>query len=99
MHRALLALADRARAIAADSASAKHDGETMRDALRDALQAAEREALDALHARGWSPDYLVVRRRVDLAVPDSDDLAQPESLVALGAARLGTTRLIDNVEF
>ncbi|RIK89574.1 MAG: pantoate--beta-alanine ligase, partial [Burkholderiales bacterium] len=99
LHRALLALADRARAIAADSASAKHDGETMRDALRDALQAAEREALDALHARGWAPDYLVVRRRVDLAVPDSDDLAQPESLVALGAARLGTTRLIDNVEF
>lgn len=99
LHRALLALVDRTRGIAANSASARHDGETMREAVPDALQAAEREALEGLRARGWAPDYLVVRRRTDLAVPGSDDLAQPGSLVALGAARLGTTRLIDNVEY
>ncbi|MCD6735293.1 MAG: pantoate--beta-alanine ligase [Burkholderiaceae bacterium] len=64
-----------------------------------ALAQAERDALAALGARGWRPDYLVVRRRADLATPQSADLATPQALVALGAARLGTTRLIDNLEF
>jgi len=48
-------------------------------------------------AQGWAPDYLTVRRRDDLLPPNADDLAGP--LVVLGAARLGTTRLIDNLEF
>ena len=55
--------------------------------------AMEREALDALRARGWQPDYLTVRRQHDLQAPQGD-----EPLVALGAARLGATRLIDNLE-
>ena len=41
------------------------------------------------------PDYVEVRRREDLAV--SQNAAEPR--VVLGAARLGTTRLIDNSEF
>ncbi|CAN7356421.1 pantoate--beta-alanine ligase [Acidovorax sp. LjRoot117] len=57
----------------------------------------EQQALDALRARGWQPDYLTVRRRVDLLAPTAEDA--PGTLVALGAARLGTTRLIDNLEF
>lgn len=65
----------------------------------EALAQAEREACAALRARGWAPDYLVVRRREDLAPPAVDDLRRTDTLVALGAARLGTTRLIDNVEF
>jgi pantothenate synthetase len=36
-----------------------------------------------------------LRRRDDLALPQSGD----SHLVVLGAARLGGTRLIDNVEF
>jgi pantoate--beta-alanine ligase len=40
-------------------------------------------------------DYLTVRRRTDLLPPRTGDT----SLVALGAAKLGTTRLIDNLEF
>jgi len=58
------------------------------------LAALEAEALAALAARGWQPDYLTLRRRADLgpATP-----GQP--LVALGAAKLGQTRLIDNLEF
>ncbi|MFN3612500.1 MAG: pantoate--beta-alanine ligase, partial [Tepidimonas sp.] len=43
-------------------------------------------------------DYLTVRRREDLLPPTVADL-QPGRLVALGAARLGRTRLIDNWEF
>lgn len=58
---------------------------------REALEAA---AMQALAARGWKPDYLAVRRRADLLPPESADA----SLVVLGAARLGTTRLIDNLE-
>ena len=49
--------------------------------------------MKALAARGWQPDYLTVRRRTDLQVPQAGD-----PLVVLGAARLGKTRLIDNFE-
>jgi pantoate--beta-alanine ligase len=38
-----------------------------------------------------------LRRRADLSVPDAYSVS--DGLVALGAARLGSTRLIDNVEF
>jgi pantoate--beta-alanine ligase len=60
---------------------------------REALEAAAKQALSA---RGWQPDYLSVRRRSDLLPPEAGDTAAP--LVVLGAARLGTTRLIDNLE-
>ena len=60
--------------------------------------AAEQQALDALRARGWQPDYLTVRRRADLLAPRTRDATTPDSLVVLGAARLGSTRLIDNME-
>ena len=57
----------------------------------------EPQALVALRARGWLPDYLTVRRRADLLPATAADAAG--ALVALGAARLGSTRLIDNLEF
>lgn len=59
----------------------------------------ERQALDALRRQGWAPDYLTVRRRHDLQPPEAGGLAGAGTLVALGAARLGNTRLIDNLEF
>jgi len=59
--------------------------------------ALEAQAMQALQARGWQPDYLTVRRRSDLMAPAADD--GPGDLVVLGAARLGSTRLIDNHEF
>ena len=61
-----------------------------------AREALEEEAMHALSARGWKPDYLSVRRRSDLLPPAAGDTGTP--LVVLGAARLGTTRLIDNLE-
>ena len=48
-----------------------------------------------LAAAGWQPDYVEVRRRSDLAPPQRGD----RELVVLAAARLGSTRLIDNLEF
>jgi pantoate--beta-alanine ligase len=55
--------------------------------------AIESKAMDSLTRRAWKPDYLVVRRRADLMAP-----VGAESLVVLGAAKLGNTRLIDNLE-
>ena len=52
-------------------------------------------AMRELAAAGWAPDYVEVRRRIDLAPPQAGD----RELVVLGAARLGGTRLIDNLEF
>ena len=60
------------------------------------LPALEQQAQQALAARGWQCDYLTVRRRSDLQPPQASDSAG--SLVVLGAARLGHTRLIDNLE-
>jgi len=59
----------------------------------------EKRAVEALAARGWLPDYVAVRNQSDLqpASPVQGDPAQRE-LVVLAAARLGNTRLLDNVE-
>ncbi|OYT99054.1 MAG: pantoate--beta-alanine ligase [Burkholderiales bacterium PBB1] len=62
------------------------------------LELLETQALAALAARGWQPDYLTVRRQCDLGSPNGDD-DRAGAWVALGAARLGATRLIDNIEF
>ena len=56
----------------------------------------EAQAMADLRAKGWEPDYLTVRQRSDLLTPAK---AQTGQLVALGAARIGGTRLIDNLEF
>jgi pantoate--beta-alanine ligase len=58
----------------------------------------EAQAMQALRDRGWGPDYVVVRRRSDLRAPAPADLAQADALVVLAAAKLGKTRLIDNIE-
>lgn len=52
-------------------------------------------AMQALAAAGWEPDYVDVRRRQDLAPPQPADRER----VVVAAARLGATRLIDNLEF
>jgi pantoate--beta-alanine ligase len=63
--------------------------------LRQVRTAADCErAGRELQASGWQVDYVELRRRADLAPPAPDD----RELVALAAARLGGTRLIDNVE-
>lgn len=58
----------------------------------------EREAMARLSERGWKPDYISIRKRIDLQPPSAGDLAQGAPLVVLAAAKLGTTRLIDNLE-
>src|SRR5580658_6336214 len=59
------------------------------------LPQIEKAAAHVLESSGWQPDYIAVRRQSDLQPPGADDL----DLVVLGAAKLGGTRLIDNIEF
>ena len=59
-----------------------------------AYMALEGATMDDLARHGWKPDYVAVRNRTDLAPPRPGD----RELVVLGAAWLGKTRLIDNVE-
>jgi len=85
------------------SATERAEAVQLSKALRDmaeAVRAGERDvaalearAMQSLAQRGWQPDYLVLRRRADLQAPQPGD-----ALVALAAARLGNTRLIDNLE-
>jgi pantoate--beta-alanine ligase len=58
----------------------------------------QNNAMQRLRDRGWNPDYVAIRKRIDLQPPTAGDLAQNEPLVTLAAAKLGATRLIDNLE-
>jgi len=82
-----------------DSSSVKTNSQTQSgsDTWPQAL-AAEQKAIDRLSGLGWVPDYVAVRRRSDLLPPSLTDVANATPLVVLAAARLGATRLIDNLE-
>ena len=54
----------------------------------------EHGAAQALAARGWKVEYVAVRSQASLARPEENE----GNLVILAAARLGQTRLIDNLE-
>lgn len=58
----------------------------------------EQESTNYLQARGWMVDYIAIRRRRDLHKPSQAEMLAGEPLVALAAAKLGATRLIDNLE-
>ena len=73
--------------------------------VRDRLRAGEvdvarieHDAQRVLSANGWKADYVSVRRRRDLNAPTAGEVAAGELLVVLAAAKLGATRLIDNLE-
>ena len=67
--------------------------EELKGGARD-FQRMDQQAMTELSRHGWHPDYVAVRRQADLHPPTELDRA----LVVLGAARLGRTRLIDNIE-
>jgi len=58
------------------------------------FQRIELDVMADLARHGWRPDYIAVRRRADLQMPGDQD----RELVIVAAARLGRTRLIDNIE-
>jgi pantoate--beta-alanine ligase len=70
----------------------------MREAVLDdkPREAVEGEAVRRLERAGFVPDYAVIRRAEDLSLPEN---GEGEDLIALIAAKLGSTRLIDNLVF
>lgn len=82
----------------------RNEATRLREAIvgvRDAVAGGDRNfiameyAAGALLARhGWQVDYVVVRNQRAVMRPEPQDKA----LVVLGAAKLGSTRLIDNLE-
>ncbi len=69
--------------------------------VKDAVEGGDRNFIAMEYAAGellarhdWKVDYVVVRTRRSMLRPDVQD----KELVVLGAAKLGTTRLIDNQE-
>jgi len=69
----------------------------IKDAIEEGSHRFERHeemAISALNLAGWKVDYIALRNRGELAPPQPHD----RELVVLGAAWLGRTRLIDNME-
>ncbi len=98
-----LALSSRNRYLSADERQqATVLSQTLR-AMADAAQAPsvdvkkiEADALQAMRDKGWQPDYLTIRTQQGLQAIDP---LTRQPWVVLGAAKLGKTRLIDNLEF
>ncbi|MBA3624008.1 MAG: pantoate--beta-alanine ligase [Methylibium sp.] len=88
---------------ASERAEAPQLAATLREVHRQLAAGArdfvsvEAKAMERLRQRGWAPDYVAVRRRADLQLPQAG-LLDEEPLVVLAAAKLGRTRLIDNLE-
>ncbi|HLX21972.1 MAG TPA: pantoate--beta-alanine ligase [Usitatibacter sp.] len=69
----------------------------IKEAIEEGSHRFERHqemAVSALTLAGWKVDYVALRNRAELAPPHPHD----RELVVLGAAWLGKTRLIDNLE-
>ena len=66
--------------------------EAIKDGSRD-YPALEKSALTRLEKAGFAPDYIEIRRPTDLIKATEAD----KEIAVFGAARLGTTRLIDNI--
>ncbi len=85
---------------AAERAEAAFLRQTLEQVSRDILQGgrdyaqAEAAAVSALAQRGWAVEYVSVRNAASLSPAQLGE----RELVVLAAARLGVTRLIDNIE-
>ena len=58
----------------------------------------EASARAELARRGWRVDYVAIRHGLGMRIPHPEGFDHPNLLIVLGAAALGTTRLIDNVD-
>ncbi|MBJ7379369.1 MAG: pantoate--beta-alanine ligase [Polynucleobacter sp.] len=65
---------------------------------QNALLKIEEQALSQIQARGWQPDYLSIRKQSNLLPLGNQDLGKKPKMLILAAAKLGQTRLIDNLE-
>jgi pantoate--beta-alanine ligase len=71
---------------------------SLKEKTLSSLMDIEAKALTQMQTRGWQPDYMAIRQQRDLAKPTQADLDAGQPLVIVTAAKLGKTRLIDNLE-
>ena len=71
---------------------------SLKEKTTSALLGIEASAVTQMQVRGWKPDYMAIRQQCDLAKPTQADLDAGQPLVIVTAAKLGKTRLIDNLE-
>jgi pantoate--beta-alanine ligase len=71
---------------------------SLKEKTPSSLMDIEAKALTQMQTRGWQPDYMAIRQQRDLAKPTQADLDAGQPLVIVTAAKLGKTRLIDNLE-
>ena len=62
---------------------------------KSSFKEIEEDAVRLLNTSGWIVDYLAIRSALSLKTPVHDE----NQMVILGAATLGSVRLIDNIEF
>ena len=67
--------------------------QTLKDLVNQVLNIEQ--AIQQLNIAGFKTDYIAIRRQSDLQEPTAHD----KQLIALAAAFLGKTRLIDNIAF
>jgi pantoate--beta-alanine ligase len=75
------------RGIADEIAHGRHDYANLEGSARAELA-----------RRGWKVDYVAIRHGLALRIPHPEGYDHPNLLIVLGAAALGVTRLIDNVD-
>jgi pantoate--beta-alanine ligase len=63
------------------------------------VEEAEHEAVQKLQSQGFGVDYVSLREASELRQIATDELKKVPELVVLAAAKLGSTRLIDNMKF
>ena len=89
---------DRARGSAAPASRAARASPTRsRPDGRDYAN-LEADGRAELARHGWQVDYVAVRHGLGLRIPHPEAFDHPNLLIVLGAAKLGATRLIDNVD-
>ncbi|MDH6241262.1 pantoate--beta-alanine ligase [Polynucleobacter sphagniphilus] len=76
----------------------RHQVLDLKDRNSASLSQIEKQAVEQLVKRGWQPDYIAIRQQIDLSISSDESLQNGESLVILTAAKIGNTRLIDNLE-
>lgn len=76
----------------------RHQVLDLKDRNSASLSQIEKQAVEQLVKRGWQPDYIAIRQQSDLSISTDESLQNGESLVILTAAKIGNTRLIDNLE-
>ena len=70
----------------------------LKDRNAQSIAEIEKAAIASLANRGWQPDYIAIRQQSNLSPASNEQLRAGEPLVILTAAKLGNTRLIDNLE-